>query len=114
MTDVYSPSLIYKTLMSTGSDWADKKAAYMLLDDMTKTVLADITSRKEAKSMAEREQMSRADSMYKAHLQALGEARRVYLQAQVKYESAKALAEGKKTEAIAGMAEKKYIGMGEG
>ena len=100
--------------METGSDYADKKATFMLLDDMSKIHLAECIKVAEAKSMAERTEIARMNPLYKAHIEALGEARKAYLLAEVKYTSMKALAEARKTETIAGMSEKKYIGMAEG
>jgi len=103
----YDPNLIYNKLIETGADWADKKSAFMLLDDMTKTVLADVIVNTDAKSMAERTEMAKADSYYKAHLKGLGEARKAYLHAEVIYKSMQALADARRTEASTRRAEAK-------
>ena len=95
------PDTIYNTIVQFGEGWADKKAAFEFLDDMTKTVLADLaTDIKSAHkcSNTEAETRAYAQERYKAHLTSLATARREWLQAEVKYKSAQLLAELRRTE----------------
>lgn len=91
---------IYREVVSAGESWADKKAAYETLDDTTKSVLADIISRyldgKTTKATAETYALASKD--YKDHLAAVSKARREWLFSQVRYESAKMLAELRRTQ----------------
>ena len=94
----YDPNKIYKAMVDVGDDWADKKAAFQLLEDMTKTVYSGIFLKEEG-TVAEREAKARANSMYEAHLKAIGEARKAYLLAEVKWVSMRALSDARRTEA---------------
>ena len=106
---MYDPNKIYAKLIEIGEIWADKKAAFQLLDDMTKTILAERISSMEGGSMAERTEKARADKMYIAHLKGLGEARREYLVAEVKWKSVQMYADAKRTEQSTRRAEMKNI-----
>ena len=110
---MYNPNEIYQKLIESGSDWADKKAAYELLNDMTKTVLASL-KRQYAGSDADRTTEALAHKDYKVHLAETAGARREFLIAQVKYHSMQALADARRTEASTRRAEAKYVGMQEG
>lgn len=106
----YDPLKIYNKLVEIGSEWADKKAAFQILDDMTKTILAERISEMEGGSMAERTEKAKADKMYTAHLRGLGEARREYLMAEVKWKSAQMYADAKRTEQSTKRAELQNLG----
>lgn len=93
----YDPDKIYHELIEAGEEWADKKSAYQLLDDMTKSVLADIKIGYPG-SDAAKTSMAMADTKYHEHLQSLAKARRKYLFSQVKYDSIKALSDHRRTE----------------
>ena len=92
---------IYAKVIESGTVWADCKAAYELLDDMSKTILADITSNfmppvSGTKSEAEMRALASAD--YKNHLASKGAARKLWLHAQVAYDGVKMLAELRRSE----------------
>ena len=92
---------IYQAVTKSGEDWADKKAAYELLDDMTKTVLADLTTdtmQGHKCSKGEAETRAYAHPIYKEHITALAGARRAWLQAEVKYKGVQLLAELRRSE----------------
>jgi hypothetical protein len=94
------PDKIYHEVITAGNDWADKKAAYEMLDDTTKSVLAQIAGRymdgKTTKTQAESNAL--ASSEYRTHLETVAKARREFLLAQVKYDSLKMLAELRRTQ----------------
>ena len=91
---------IYTQVVKAGEEWADKKSAYEALDDVTKSILADITSNfldgKMSKTEAEMRALASGD--YKNHLASVKAARRAWLMAQVKYDSVRLLAELRRSE----------------
>lgn len=107
----YDPSEIYHALLSSGDDYADKKAAYLLLDSMTKPQLSNAFNRATGHSATEKRELMFRDDMYVKHLQIVADARHVYLLAEVKYKSVQALADAKRTEASTRRSEAKYVGM---
>lgn len=111
---MYDPQIIYDYLMEAGNDWADKKAAFVLLDDNTKSVLADVKNDSPGKSDAERTSEALADRRYRLHLNEKNQAFAAFLLAQVKYDSAKALADARRTQASTRRAEAQYTGMQNG
>lgn len=91
---------IFAKITTAGDDWADKKAAFCLLDDMTSTVRADLTTdyRGACKSSAEAVDRALAAPRYKDHLASLAGARRAWLLAEVKFKSLQLLAELRRSE----------------
>ena len=89
MSDL-DPDRIRARLEEVGNDWADKKAAYEGLDDLTKTVLAEVTSNylpPVSSSKAEAELRGLMDKTYKEHLASKGAARKEWLRAEVKWKT---------------------------
>ena len=107
----YNPSEIYHALLTSGEDYADKKAAYLLLDGMTKPQLSDAFSRTVGQSVTEKRELMFRDDVYVRHLRAVADARHAYLLAEVKYRSMQALADAKRTEASTRRSEAKYVSM---
>lgn len=115
----YDPQKIYEKLIESGNDWADKKSAFMQLDDFTKSVLAGCISdvpkidpeTKKYRSMADKTELARSDDIYLNHMNTLAEARRAWLFSEVRYKSAQALADGRRTEASTRRAEANYNGL---
>lgn len=91
---------IYRIISESGEDWADKKAAFQALDDITKTVLADLKSDylSSTKSRSEAEDCALASRGFKDHLATLSAARRAWLLAEVKYKNLQLLAELRRSE----------------
>lgn len=81
------PDKIRDALVKVGDDWADKKSAYCALDDLTKTVLADVTSNyiPSCSSKTEAEMRALSDRAYKEHLAAKAAARKEWLRAEVRW-----------------------------
>jgi len=90
----FDPAAMFAHVVKVGDEWADTKAAYEALDDMTKTVLADVTADylPQESSRAAAEMRALGSKVYKEHLAAVASARRAFLRAQVSYEGAKMLA----------------------
>ena len=92
---------IYRKVEQAGHEWSDFKATYEFLDDMTKTVLADLCTDIMAGykcSKSEAETRAYAHERYKAHLASLATARREWLHAEVKWKSAVMLADLRRSE----------------
>lgn len=88
----------YDALVKSGEDWADKDAAASLLEETKKTVLAKLKNEAGLKSDAANETVALATDDYRAHLEYMVEARRVANKARVRYDSAKTLAEMRRSE----------------
>lgn len=100
MTD-FDPAAIYTTVLTAGEDWADKKAAYETLDDMTKTVYSDVLSNylpPTCSTKSEAEVRAYVDADYKKHLAEKSKARRAWLLAEVKYRGLQMLGELRRTQ----------------
>ena len=86
----FDPDKIRARLEEVGNDWADKKSAYEALDDLTKTVLAEVTSNylpPTCATKSEAELRALMDNTYKAHLGAKAAARKDWLRAEVKWKT---------------------------
>ena len=95
------PNKAYHELMQTGADWADKHAAFHVLDSTTKSVLASCAKEhmERGDSAAKADTYARCDTRYTEHLTAVSAARKAELHAKVKYDSVRALVELRRTEA---------------
>lgn len=101
---------IYHELSTAGEAWADKKAAYEALDELTKTVYADLVTNYLPPTCAtkgEAELRGFSDRAYKEHLAALAAARRAWLLAEVKWKTLNTLAELRRSEESTRRAEMK-------
>lgn len=84
------PDRIRDRLVAVGEEWADKKSAYEALDDLTKTVLAEITTNylpPVGASKAEAEIRALCDKTYKEHLASKAAARKAWLKAEVTWKT---------------------------
>lgn len=91
---------IYKKVLESGEEYADLKATYRMLDESTKSVLAQGVQayRPDSESHAEALSRALASTPYRDHLAAVALAHAAYLKAQVRYESAKMLSELRRTQ----------------
>jgi hypothetical protein len=91
------PADIYRSLISTGNEMVDRAYDYRLLDDATKSVLAQLTI--EAKqvegvsSQAEALSIALTASTYRDHLKACAEASRIAERAKISYYSTRSYAD---------------------
>lgn len=90
---------LYQKLIEAGNDWADKQAAFNVLDDTKHSVMAKLTLKSEASSVAAREIEAKASGEYISHVKATQDAFKEALRARVKYESIKIWLDLKRTEA---------------
>ncbi len=90
---------LYQKLIDAGNDWADKKAAYQILDDTRHAVLAKLMLASNAQSVAAREVEAKASREYSEHVEKTQRAMSEALKAQVKYDSMKTYIDLKRTEA---------------
>lgn len=88
MSDL-DPNKIRDRLVTAGDDWAEKKSAYHALDSLTKTVLAKMTAKHLAASpsKAHAEMLALQDDEYIGHLGAVADARKAWLQAEVRWKT---------------------------
>lgn len=76
---------------------AKARAAHEYMDDLTKTVLAKLMGKSDAKSAVEREQYARAHPTYEAHLKAKREVGELNYTGQQRIGAAKAVFEAWRT-----------------
>lgn len=107
----YNPNEIYQALIKSGEDYADKRAAFLLLDSMTRPVMSECFQRASGASATEKKGLMHADNQLIDHLQAVSDARRLFLLSEVSYKSMQALADARRTEASTRRAEAKYVGL---
>lgn len=93
-----NPEHIYQKLVGLGEDWADANAAAELLEETKKVLLAQLMLASEASSMAAKESYALSDPSYKIHINRMVEARKEANKAKVRYISAQAWFEAKRTE----------------
>jgi hypothetical protein len=98
---------LYYKLTQAGDDWADKQAAYNVLDDTKNAVLAQLTLKSEAPSVAAREIEAKASKEYTEHVKKTQDAMKAALKAKVNYESIKIWIELKRSEEATRRAEMK-------
>lgn len=72
-------------LRRRGDDWADKDAAYRALEEVQKTLLAEVFLEHEG-SVAERESAARSSIKFRQHLSSIADARKEANRAKVAYD----------------------------
>jgi hypothetical protein len=87
----------YEALVKAGEDWADKQAAADLLEETRKSVLAKLINEAEG-SVNAREYKALADQEYRDFVAGMVTARKAANKARVRYDSAKILAEMRRSE----------------
>lgn len=96
----FDPQRIYHEVVKSGEEWADKKAAFEALDDVSKSLLAEVTGDylSECKTRVEAENRALASRRYRDHLADVTAARRAWLLSEVKYKGLVMLAELRRTQ----------------
>jgi hypothetical protein len=91
------PVEIFKALIESGNEMADRAYEYRLLDDATKSVLAQLTidarAIPEVGSQAEALSIALTASIYRDHLKSCAEASRIAERSKIKYFSTKSYAD---------------------
>ena len=80
---------LFHKLTVAGNDWADKQAAYNILEDTKNAVLAQLMLKSQATSVAAKEIEAKASKEFTEHVQNTQEAMKAALKAKVQYESIK-------------------------
>ena len=88
----------YDSILRAGEDWADKQAAADLLEETRKSVLARLMIGADATSQGQREMYALADKEYTDYVEGMVNARKAANKARVRYDSAKVLAEMRRSE----------------
>lgn len=89
----FDPDKTYAALVKAGEDWADANAAADALEETKKSVLAKLMLESGGKTNAEKEMLGLADEKYMSFVNSMVEARRTANKLRVRYDSAKTLAE---------------------
>jgi hypothetical protein len=88
---------IHHALVRAGEEWADLDAAASLLEETKKSVMAKLINEAEG-SVNAREYKALADPEYTKHVEGMVTARKQANKAKVRYDSAKILAELRRSE----------------
>lgn len=88
-----NPDQIYEAIVKAGEDWADAEAAASMLEETRKSVLANLMNGASAASAAAKEMLALADPEYRSFVESMVTARKAANKARVRYDSAKVLAE---------------------
>ena len=81
------PQKLYQELLDCGQKWADAQAAYDLLHETKKVVLANLKNQSQAKSEVGKETEALAHPDYMEHIVKLHKAARDAMRYRVQYES---------------------------
>ena len=98
---------LYAKLVSAGNDWADKEAAFNVLDDTRHSVLAKIMLSIDATSVAAREMEAKASREYIEHVENTQQAKAAAIKAKVQYDSIKIWIDMRRSEEATRRAEMK-------
>jgi hypothetical protein len=90
---------LYHKLTQAGDDWAEKQAAYNVLEDTKNAVLSKLMLNSKAPSVAAKEIEAKASDEYTGHVEKTQEAMKAALKAKVNYEAIKIWIDLKRTEA---------------
>ena len=88
-----NPDKIYDAIIQAGESWADAEAAAAMLEETRKSVLAKLMNEADASSIAAKEMYALADTTYREFVEGMVQARKAANKARVRYDSAKVLAE---------------------
>jgi hypothetical protein len=89
---------VYDSLVKAGEDWADKEAAAALLEETRKSVIARLMNEAAQTSVAGKEMQALSDESYVDFVTGMVNARKAANKAKVRYDSAKVLAELRRSE----------------
>lgn len=98
MASNFDPDRAYDALVKAGESWADAEAAASLLEETRKSLLAKLMNEAAHSSVAGKEMQALADPSYKEFIEGMVAARRTANKAKVRYDSAKVLAEMRRSQ----------------
>jgi len=87
------PDKVYDALVRAGESWSDAEAAASLLEETRKSVLAKIMNESAVASIAGKEMQALASEEYQEFVDGMVKARAAANKARVRYDSAKVLAD---------------------
>ena len=90
---MFDPEKMYERIVAAGEAWADAEAAASLLEETRKTVLAKAMNDAAAVTISAKEMLALGSDDYKKFVEGMVRARAAANKARVKYDSAKILAE---------------------
>ncbi|HEX3156739.1 MAG TPA: hypothetical protein VHV32_19070 [Candidatus Angelobacter sp.] len=91
------PDKAYDALIRAGESWADAEAAAALLEETRKSMLAKLMNESAVASIAGKEMVALASEEYREYVDGMVKARAAANKARVRYDSAKVLAELRRT-----------------
>jgi len=80
---------LYHKLTEAGNDWAEKQAAYNVLEDTKNAVLSKLMLNSKAPSVAAKEIEAKASAEFTEHVKSTQDAMKAALKAKVNYEAIK-------------------------
>ena len=89
---------IYDSLVKAGEEWADADAAASILEETRRSVLAKLMNDAGHASIAGKEMQALADGEYRTFIENMVRARKAANKARVRYDSAKVLADLRRSE----------------
>jgi hypothetical protein len=92
------PEVLYTKIIQAGEEWADAEAAAALLEETRKSVLAKLMNESASTSIAGKEMLALGDQQYRDFVTGMVQARKAANKARVRYDSAKILAELRRSE----------------
>lgn len=104
----FSPQDIYRKLVTLGEEWADAHAAAELLEETRKSLLSQLSTESQESSVSAREAFALRHADYLRHVENMVNLRKAANKARVRYDSARVLAELKRTEAANERATNRY------
>lgn len=96
---------IYDKLVKAGEEWADAEAAASLLEETRKSVLAKLMNESSHTNISGKEMLALADPTFKEFVGGMVAARKTANKKRVRYDSAKILAELRRSEESTNRAE---------
>lgn len=94
-----NPDNIHQRLSELGNEWANAQAAAEILEESKKTLIAQLCTQSDEKSMAAKEMFALSHADYSEHIAAMVAARKDANKAKINYDNSKIWAELKRTEA---------------
>lgn len=89
---------IYREITVAGEAWADAEAAASLLEETRKSMLSKLMTECAAPSVGAKEMYALADPQYKTFVEGMVKARKAANKARVRYDSARILADLRRSE----------------
>lgn len=89
----FDPAKMYEKIIEAGEQWADAEAAAALLEETRKSVLAKAMNEAASPSIAGKEMLALGSDEYRKFVEGMVRARATANKARVRYDSAKILAE---------------------